>query len=84
MTQLLKKAFQRISHLPAKEQDSIAHILLHISSEEESSVEEETKNWEKLFSHPKSETLFKKMKEQAKQEVENGEVYDFDPASLPR
>jgi len=66
MTTLLKKAFNRLSGLPAREQDRYAHELMSVLDSE--------KRWDELFEHTTDEQA-EKMIENAKRGVaENGTI----------
>ena len=57
MTQLLQKAFEKATQLPQEEQDKFARFMLaELESEQ---------RWARLFSHPKSEDLLKRLADEA-------------------
>lgn len=72
MTELLKKAFEKASQLPADEQDRIgAWMLEELSSEE---------RWNELFS--RSQDILAKMADEAIADHNAGKTLPLDPDNL--
>ncbi|NQU60311.1 MAG: hypothetical protein HQ512_04210 [Rhodospirillales bacterium] len=73
MTKLLKKAIDRVSGLPDDEQDAIAGIILD-------ELEDEVR-WRGAFAS--SQDALARLAGEAKQEIVEGNVEPFDPATKP-
>ncbi len=76
MTELLNKAFEAVSKLSREEQDAIARELI-------ARIEADAR-WDELFPDPRSETLLKRLADEAEADEASGGVLDHDPANRPR
>ncbi len=72
MTELLERAFDKISRLPASEQDALANWLL-------AEVESEMR-WSKLFAG--SQSILSKLAAEALSEHRNGQTQELDPDQI--
>jgi hypothetical protein len=72
MNALLDKAISAIKKLPEAEQEAIAReVLERIYADA---------RWEKLFADPRSKDALKRLAAEAEDDIERGDVFDFDPA----
>jgi hypothetical protein len=72
MNALLDKAISAIKKLPEAEQEAIAReVLERIDADA---------RWEKLFADPRSKDALKRLAAEAEDDIERGDVFDFDPA----
>lgn len=74
MTQLLEKAFERASQLPAEEQNDFARLML-------AELESE-RRWAELFARPESEDLLERLADEALAAHRAGQTRPLDPEDL--
>jgi hypothetical protein len=76
MTDLLQKAIDELKRLPADAQDAIASELIAMIQSE--------RRWDTPFTDPRSKAALRRLAAEAEEEIERGEVYDFDPSTRPK
>ena len=76
MSTLLDKAIEAVSKLPPEQQDAIARDMLDRIDADE--------RWDHLLQDPRSDFVVKGLVDQARAEISQGEVVEFDPAARPR
>ena len=74
MTELLNKAFDAATRLPADEQDALARDILATLAADA--------RWDALFADPRSEALLDRLADEALAEVARGAAIDGDPSTV--
>ncbi len=73
MITLLNKAIEAVSKLPPEQQDAIAReILDRIDANE---------RWDSLLKDPRSDAVMRDLLDEARVEISQGDVAEFDPAT---
>jgi hypothetical protein len=72
MNALLDKAISAIQKLPEAEQEAIAREVLE-------RIEADAR-WDALFADPRSKDALKRLVTEAREDIDRGDVVDFDPA----
>ncbi len=80
MTNKLKDVFEKASRLSEEEQNDIADALQVVV--DNTLRPEDEAEWDKIIGSARSHALLEKMVEKAQQDVERGEVSNFDPSDL--
>jgi ABC-type phosphate/phosphonate transport system ATPase subunit len=73
MTELLNKAFQRVSALSPEQQDEIARALL-------AQIDDDAK-WDASLSSPKGKSVLKRLADEAAADITAGRVINADPST---
>ncbi len=76
----LQHAFEGAYKLPLFEQNILAEALMTIIRNYERFADDE-KQWDELFQSEASQEWLEKMATQVEKEINQGEVFDFDPAT---
>jgi L-rhamnose mutarotase len=76
----LQQAFEGAYKLPLFEQNILAEALMATIRNYELFADDE-KQWDKLFQSEASQQWLEKMATQVEEEINQGEVFDFDPAT---
>ena len=74
MNALLDQAIEAVSKLPSAEQEIIARDILDRLAAEE--------RWQSALADPRSETLLKRLADEARAEIARGDVIEGDPATI--
>jgi hypothetical protein len=82
LTPQLAKAFQLASNLPQVEQNWLAEALTDWFDHD--SVATDDFVWETLLASSASQHWLEQMAQQVETEIQQGEVFDFDPGTLPK
>ncbi|HIE00383.1 MAG TPA: hypothetical protein EYP59_08855 [Thiotrichaceae bacterium] len=76
----LQQAFEGASKLPLFEQNILAEALMATLRNYELFDDEEIQ-WDELFQSKASQQWLEKMATQVEEEINRGEIFDFDPAT---
>jgi len=76
----LQQAFEGASKLPLFEQNILAEALMATIRNYELFADDE-KQWDELFQSKASQKWLEKMAAQVEEEINHGDVFDFDPAT---
>jgi hypothetical protein len=76
----LQQAFEGASKLPLFEQNILAEALMATLRNYELFSDEEIQ-WDELFQSHASQQWLEKMANQVEEEINRGEIFDFDPAT---
>jgi hypothetical protein len=82
LTPQLAKVFQLASNLPQVEQNWLAEALTDWFDQE--SVTTADHEWETLLASSDSQQWLAHKAQQVEKEIQQGEVFDFDPGTLPK
>ncbi len=84
MTAQLDKAFETASKLPKAEQNILAEALIVALQNYDVLSTEDEDAWDDLLHSSASQQWLEKMVCQVENEIERGEIFDYDPASLKK
>jgi len=76
MTELLEKAIEMARKASPEQQDMVAQLLIDSMQAD--------KKWDELLADPRSKTALSKLADEARREIAQGKVYDYDPSNRPK
>ena len=75
MTSLLEKAIAVAKQAPNEQQDLVAQAVFETLDAE--------KEWEAQFANPQSEDMLERLAQETRKEIQEGNVFNFDPSNPP-